>query len=84
MPGRTSNTAMPDSASRAANSLLIIDRPALEMQYSPRATDTTSLLTELMMMIERWPSAGGAASMRQAIFWVRKNGPRRLMSRQRS
>ena len=39
MPGRTSNTGMPYSASRSANSWVVIEMPALEMQYSPRLTE---------------------------------------------
>ena len=35
MPGRTSLTVIPYPLSRSANSLVIIDTPALEIQYSP-------------------------------------------------
>ena len=36
MPGRTSNTGIPNSASLSANRVVIIETPAFEMQYSPR------------------------------------------------
>ena len=35
-PGRTSLTRIPSGASRAAQSWVAIETPALEMQYSPR------------------------------------------------
>ena len=39
MPGRTSKTEMPSLASRSANSLVTMEIPALEMQYSPRLVE---------------------------------------------
>ena len=86
MPGRTSNTPMPCGARRSANSLVSIDAPAFEMQYSPRLSEGISAFTDVIDTIERGgPSASGASSTsRRATRWVRKNGPRRLTFRQRS
>ena len=42
MPGRTSKTAMPSAASRAAKPCTAMARPAFDTQYSTRLSDTIS------------------------------------------
>jgi hypothetical protein len=78
-PGRTSKTAMPSGASRSANSLLSMPRPAFDRQYSPRSIDARLALTEDTVTIERGPNACAAAICR-ATACVKKKVPRRLVS----
>ena len=54
MPGRISFTGMPYSARRSAKSAVIMETPALEMQYSPRLVelvyaDIEEILTMLFL-----------------------------------
>src|SRR3954447_14915355 len=84
IPGLTSYTAIPCGASRAANSWAAIAAPALETQYSPRFSASTSAFIEVTNTTPRGNGPAGSASSRLANAWVRKKAPRVLTARQRS
>ena len=69
MPGQISLTVMPSLAKRSAKSLVIIETPALEIQYSPRLTELVYAEQEEMLTIEPpFP----AATISRATAWVKK------------
>ena len=74
------------AAKAAAAGNGVIASPAFEMQYSPRAIDTSTALLDETVTMERGgsPSPAGCSSIQRAILCVRKKGPRRLMVMQRS
>ncbi|MNR59284.1 hypothetical protein D3C85_1805050 [compost metagenome] len=67
---------MPSSARRTANKREAMDKPALEMPYSPRKVETACTLEEVMVMMQRCCSHGVCRRKRRAKAWVRKNVPR--------
>ena len=81
MPGCTSNTKMPNSASRSAYSVVIMLIAALLRQYSPRAGLLVKDEIELVLQM-RYTRSGWAffcSTIQLAILCVRKYGPRRLI-----
>ena len=85
-PGRTSCTRMPSGARRAAYSLVSMDTPALDTQYSPRFKDTTSAeQDETLTMVPRLtlPSIESPI-MCFAMSWVKNMLPFELTPSTRS